>query len=216
MAVTFPRSFPLTRFQSARLELVRFTSHNELYGGATQAHEMAEPRWSLQAVALPRRDADFRAWLAWLDSLKGGVGSFYAGDVLACYPVSYPGGFTGLTKAVGGAAFTGAGDVDAVTATTITISGLPASFLLKAGDLVGLLKGANRGLHRIVEDATANGSGIVTVTVEPSVLTSVFDAASTVQFASPVCIMMLAPGSVSYERGPGPQPVSFAGIQKLI
>ncbi|MEK9751748.1 MAG: hypothetical protein VW338_00855 [Rhodospirillaceae bacterium] len=216
MTITYPRSFPLTRFARGRLTLPPAVSVNLLAGGETQSRRMIDDRWrgEFTTPALTA-NTDLRTWLAWLASLQQGTKTFYAFDPRFPYPRAYEDGFTGLTKAVGGADFTGAGDVDAISTTGMTISGLPASFALKAGDRVGLIESSDRGLHQITEDATANGSGIVSVTVEPLINTTLFTTAATVQFASPVCIMILEPGSATEPDGREPGPVSFRGIQKV-
>lgn len=214
MALSFPLALPLTYYSRTRLYLSSSVSSVGLWGGKTQSRQFTDRRWIGEWLTPPQDEDQLRATLAWGDSLRDGVKEFYAWHPRFPYPKAYVDGFTGMTKA-GGGSFTGAGDVDSLTSTTITISGLPASFVLSAGDLVGLIESAARGLHRIIEAATANGSGIVTVTVEPAVKTTVFTSSATVQFERPVCIMTLEPGSLQEPDGPGPQPVSWRGIQKV-
>lgn len=217
MTVTFPRSFPLAAFSRVSFDLDRYVSSNALYGGQTQVREMASPRWVMAATTGILNTARARTWKAWLDSLKGGVNSFYAYDPELPYPGAYPAGFAGLVEGVSGDAFTGTAiDIAALTSTTIQMTDLPAAFVFTPGDLIGLVESGKRGLHRVLEEVTASGLGSATVSVEPPVLTNVFSDAAHANLVRPVCIMTLEPGSVSAQRSPRPQPISFRGIQKVI
>lgn len=172
-------------------KLVRSVQTTPLRGGGAVSVDYAPARWTATIRTedgLERSATD--PIRAFVDRLQGGVQRVYMWDWMREYPLSYPDGFTGLTYA-GGGAFDGTADVASLTASTITLDNLPVAFALKAGDMVGLSEGAYRGLYRIVADATANGSGVVTLTVEPRIELTLFSASAVANFAKPVCVMAL-------------------------
>lgn len=221
MAITYPRVLPAGfGLRSQDFELVRFESVNTLEGipsdaAPLQGMEIANPRWRGQFTtqALDRNGrALFRAWHR---SLKGVMKTFLGYDFDRPFPGNYKNGFAGINRA-GGGAFDGTADVTALTASTIALATLPAAFALKAGDYIGLTEGTKRALHSILEDITANGSGAVTVTVEPPVLTNIFTAAAVANFDKPTAEMIVVPGTFSCpSEARRDTSASWAGVQKL-
>lgn len=188
MTISLPTGLVLVQ---PTFRLVRSVQTSALRGGGGLSVDYAPARWTTKIetpTALEREDVD--PIRAFIDRLKGGVERVYMGDWLRRLPIAYRAGFTGLTRA-GGGSFDGTADVTALTASTLSLATLPAGFAFGAGDMVGLVDGAYRSLHRVVTAATANGSGVVTVTVEPAIATTVFTTAATANFDSPVCIMAL-------------------------
>lgn len=202
--------------QTIEFEIARAVSKNMLYGGLTQVREMGEPRWRATFTYAPMKRAEFQALQAWLDSLRGGMRTFLAHDALKSYPVSYRGGFGGLTRAVGGV-FDGTASVTGFAgADSFSVAALPAGFVLRAGDMVGLVQGGNRGLYRILEDVTATAGGAATLTVEPRIVPGLFTTAAQATFVRPACLMTLDPDSISASRTAMIRsPISFSGIQKV-
>lgn len=74
---------------------------------------------------------------------------------------------------------------------------LPAGFQLSAGDYLSLVVEGRRVLHQVVEDATANGSGITgAFAVRPAPwIGTVADMAVTLK--KPSCRMALLPQSIT-------------------
>lgn len=214
MAITFPRALPDVGILSSVFELQRAVNINGRRGGAVQVSERADPRWYAEVNFGLMERADYQAVRAWWMSMQGGLNDFLMHDPAHPRPIRYRTGFGGEVRH-GGGAFDGTANVDALTATTITISNLPTGFELMDGDYVGLVEGDGRGLHMITEAATAS-AGVVTVTVEPAVKVNVFTAAATVNFEKPVARMMPLPGSDAFQFGIGPRPFSFKAIQRII
>lgn len=188
MTISMPAGLVLVQ---TPLRLIRGVQTSPLRGGGALSVAYAPDRWTTKLetpAALEREQID--PIRAFLDRLQGGVARVYMGDWLRRHPVAYPNGLGGLTRA-GGGSFDGTADVTALSAYTVSLATLPNGFALGAGDMVGLAEGEARSLHRIVEAATANSSGVVTLTVEPAIPTPVFTAAATANFSSPVCIMAL-------------------------
>jgi hypothetical protein len=79
----------------------------------------------------------------------------------------------------------------------LKLGGLPAGYSLRRGDMlhVDYGSGPRRALHRIVEDATANGAGITPFfEVRPYLKTGTTTGA-VVTLIKPAAKMMLEPGS---------------------
>lgn len=101
----------------------------------------------------------------------------------------------------------------------ITISGLPAGYVLRRGDLIGwtYLTGPTRyALHRVVTGVTANGSGVATTEVMPPVRSG-YATPQSVTLVNPVCKAVMVPGSYqppSVQRN-GIATFSFAWWQTL-
>lgn len=195
LAQTLIRPYELAppNLQQSFFRLLRSVQTTPLRGGGAVSIDYAPSRWSTTIKSAAAWDAGreiIDPIRAFVDRLQGGVQRVYMWDWMRAYPRSYPDGFAALPRA-GGGSFDGTANVTALTASTIALSTLPASFALKAGDMVGLVEGEKRGLYRIVEDVTANGSGVATVTVEPKVELTLFTDAATANFDKPVCVMTL-------------------------
>lgn len=219
MAITFPRPFPVVGklFSDCDFNLQRFDAINHLDSGASQVLNTVDPRWHGDWTTAPVDRATAQIWKAWKDSLRGGSRHFLGYDAERPYPKNYPTGFAGLIIAGGSTPFTGlAVNVTALTTVSIALDSLPASFVFKAGDMVEIDQSTNKGLHTILEDVTANGSGVATLTVEPFVLTNVFDASATVNLVKPSCIMILDHDTWSAPRGIEAAPITFSAVQKLV
>lgn len=156
------------------------------------------PLWHARfsfSQSMKRRKSD--EWRAFVARLRGQQRPFFGADQDRPFPLAYPRGFAGLTRA-GGGAFDGSaagwsinedGDV-------ITPTGLPAALQLQIGDY-GMFRWETggeprRSLHRAVLDSTANGSGVLALTVEPPV-PNLVPGDAVFDLARPACIMKLKP-----------------------
>jgi hypothetical protein len=94
---------------------------------------------------------------------------------------------------------------------SMTLSGLPAGYILRAGDYLSFTRGSpvRHEMHQIVTDAVANGSGVspefeVVPGIRPGVTVS-----TAVVLARPFFRAVLVPGSLKFApftRGPRPGP----------
>lgn len=219
MTITFPRPFPVVPrlFSDCNFDVMRYQAKNDLRGSVTQVIDVADARWSGEWTTTPCDRSAAQIWKAWKNSLRGGLNQFLGYDAERPFPKTYPTGFAGLVQAGGSTPFTGTAlDVTALTTTTIALALLPASFVFKVGDLIGLTEGAYVGLYEIQEDVTANGSGVATITVEPFVATNVFTAAAVGNLIKPPAIMILDHESWSAPRNIDQQPITFKAVQKLV
>jgi hypothetical protein len=155
--------------------------------------------WTLGNVGVTRSDA----WRAFISQIRGATRRFLAWDLGRPYPKAHPNGFAGLTRP-DASPFDGTATSWSEFITTdgdsqVTLNGFPVGFVLSVGDYVGYEYDATEDgfaglpwscLGRVVEEATADGSGVIVPVCEPPIPTAVpSDAIATV--ANPKCVMAL-------------------------
>ncbi|MEL7719911.1 hypothetical protein AAG598_07710 [Citromicrobium bathyomarinum] len=145
-------------------------------------------------------------WSAFIDRLRGRIRRFYCGDSARPRPVAHAYGMLSLARA-GGGAFDGAATgwsqtVDADGDATITLSGLPAGFVLTPRDLIGFKWDADgaaagtferRTVARCVTSAVADEGGEVSIIAEPPLDTELVPAGAIAHFDNPLCVMQQVP-----------------------
>lgn len=150
--------------------------------------------WTLPRMPVENSDE----WRAWLLQLRGATRRFLGRDHARPYPKQYPDGFAVFSPWTGNAS-SWSETITADDDSELTLNGLPAGLILSVGDYVGFKWNATetaiaglpwRALVRVVEGGTANGSGTVTVTVEPPVPTAV-PGSATAHLDSPACVMAI-------------------------
>lgn len=212
MPLTFPRAMPdWVKTESCLLRPKYITVAPRSRSGELLRVEVADAFWELSLSFVRQKMTDVVRTYTWWDSMEGGQHSFLCHDHSRPRPLNYLVAGLPATKA-GGGAFDGSCDVDALTAYTITISGLPDSFVFLEGDYVGLVQGGHYGLHRVTADKTANSSGVVTVDVVPPVNTNLFDTDATAQVEKPVAEFV--PMEIIGEPAVEASQVSITAVQK--
>ena len=200
MAITFPRDMPdppLVRpapFKLQRMQIRRMTR-----AGLAAAADIGPPLWAVDMQTVPLTEAQAGEWIGIIDSLRGGIENIKLWPPMRRFPLVYQSGWGTLQIAGGGGAFTGQAALDAVGANndTVTLSGLPDGFQLVAGDFLAFTYDTDkRALHKVVESAVANASGVGTWTVEPFVRPG-WVATTAVDLEKPYCLMKIDPDSVS-------------------
>lgn len=148
---------------------------------SVQVLEFTGARWlaSFGLPPMPRATAEI--WLAFLASLEGKVGRFYAGPPDALVPRGIGTG----TPVVSGASQTG---------TSLATTGWTASQtgILLAGDYLAWNTPSGwRELHIVCADANSDGGGAATLTLAPPIRESPANGAGLI-ITSPSCVMALA------------------------
>lgn len=168
-------------------------------GGVQAGFPLWLGTWTLDTLGPDESDA-IRAFG---DRMRGQTRLFLGRDLLRPYPNAYPSGFAGMVRA-GGGAFDGSATSWSETITAdgdsqVELQGLPAAFEFNIGDYVGFHWVATEtsvaGLTwnacvRLVEAATADGAGTVTVTSEPPIPSAV-PLTATAYLNEPGCVMRL-------------------------
>jgi hypothetical protein len=167
----------------------------------TQVQEHQGQLWMLEASVAPCKREQAEPWVAFLESLKGPVGTFLIGDPLARVPRGVAGG----TPLVKGAGQTGeALETDGWTPSTTGI--------LKAGDYIQV----GQRLYKLKQDANSDGSGNSTLEIYPRLRESPADNAAIVTNA-PVGLFRLNDAEIplfeaDYERL---YSISFSAVEAI-
>lgn len=182
--------------------------------GGVSVVSYAAPYWSCEMqTPASLTTEELLPLQAWFDKLEGGIHTFLAHDEAMPWPQAYPDGFGALGP------FTGTAGCSALAARSITITGLPAGFLLAPGDYFGLVQSSKYSLHRITGAVTANGSGVAAaVPFTPPVSLESFTTSAVVKLDRPVAEFVPDPGlwqgDAVLRFAPGIA-VTFGGVQRL-
>lgn len=153
---------------------------------AVQTHENPGPRWFARYSLPPMTRAQAALWQSFLVQLNGQSGRFYGYDPDAKTPQGSSLG-TGL---VNGADQSGK---------TLITDGWNASqaTLFKEGDYIAYDTSIGRELRMITADASSDGSGNATLSLDAPIMNAPADNASIIS-SSASCIMMLEENRVNW------------------
>lgn len=191
MALVFPRDMTTGRSWAEPTLALRFRQElSRNAGGVMQAKDMGPAIWSarFRSIGLPLVEA--HALMVDFQTLRDALFSFYLhpadrplpASIATAAPLS---GYTVAVAAIG------------TNNDTLTLDGLPAGFVLTAGDYLSIETSAS-GLAflRLAEGGAANGSGVSpALAVTPHVLPSVA-VDDEVTLVNPLVEMRLVPGSL--------------------
>jgi hypothetical protein len=123
-------------------------------GGQIRVKDLRSPLWRMKADCSVLTLDQLLRVRALIGALGGALGSFYAWDSAAQYPVADPdGSILGASNVL----ISGLG----ATSKNLVLKGLPAGYVLTVGDMISFDYGSSRALHQVVTTSvTANGSGI--------------------------------------------------------
>lgn len=177
------------RVQSARLWPMANVQQNATGGGEVITAGIGARLWEGEATLVPTENPG--AVEAVLATLEEPGFTFFATPPKRAFPQADPDG-TILGAATPVIASLPAGG------RSLTLSGLPAGYVLSVGDYLSFQRGSpvRHEFHRIVTPATANGSGVtpefdVTPGIRPGVIVG-----ATVQLVRPFFRAVLLPGSI--------------------
>lgn len=190
-APTYPLSLPASPgFVQSTFTLKRAVAvATSPFTGQSQSYEYPMAIWTATVSLPPMKRATAAEWQAFLLKLHGRRGTFLLGDPDA----KAPRGAISLSATPTLNAAANAGDY------TVQIAGVGNSIVaFRAGDYIQLGSAATARLYMIVADATSNGSGVVTVTIEPSIRATVASGQA-VTFLSPACNMRLDANDIGWE-----------------
>lgn len=198
MSLTFPRPFPggvsAEYFEPERVDYQTPVVDGRVTG-VTAGFPLWRARWTL-GRSISRQMSD--QWRTLVAVLRGGQRTFFAGDSEHSMPQHYPDGFGGMTRP-GGGAFDGSTTSWSVNTDrdVVTLNLQPVGLQLAEVDycMWRWTTGGQqrRALVRLVEPATANGSGVISFTCEPP-LPSLVPGSAVADLVNPQCIMKLITG----------------------
>ena len=167
-----------------------------------QVVELTGSRWYGTFSLPPLSKADAGVWIAFLTKLRGQSHTFFGSDPAR----KTPQGSVGGTPLVNGASQTGN--------TLITDGWSNSTLVLKAGDYISV-DATQRQLYMVTADATTNGSGEVTLTIEPPIRVSPENNAG-ITTTTPSCVMRLTSGDVTWNVDTAERCcISFSGEESL-
>lgn len=164
---------------------------NSTEAGDTIVAQRGARLWRWQVTVAPMFSEDLAILSGRIEDLAAGIGSFLATPPFGAYPAADP------TGAILGAAAPVIASLPA-GGRTLTLSGLPAGYVLRAGDWLSFTRDtpARYELHRLVTGGTANGSGVTpALQVVPPLRPGVVVGAA-VTLKQPVMRATILPGSL--------------------
>jgi hypothetical protein len=174
--------------------------------------QVRDPAWRVRIQTIPLDQAGRQMWSAWKAKLKGGLNNFTAIDISRAAPLAYAGALSPSDIAAG---FNGTASVTSIGLSgQIALSGLPAGYKAREGDRLGLEQAGLFGLHEIIADATADGTGHLSLTVAPFI-TSYFTTSAVARLWQPKGRFRLDWKTWQQAVTASPSPASFEGYEVL-
>lgn len=169
------------------------TQHNNLGGGEVLKSEVAPPLWNGRISLAPMKARPAAEVLGLLEALALPGRAFKAFRPNQHGPAADP-----LGAAISG--FSPVIDTVDYNAATLRLSGLPAGYVLTAGDFLSFSYGTSpvrQALHRVLETVTADGAGLSPAfQVHPHIRPGA-PVGGAVTLVRPWCKAVLVPGSVN-------------------
>ena len=203
--LTLAQFWENVRVREMTLRLHEPVEINRTRNGAVIPASLGDAIWRGSVTIAPDIDAQSVMALEARFALLSRPGmAFLAYDARKPYPASDPDGSTY------GASTPTIASIN-VNGRELAITGLPANYALKAGDLMGVQRGTPTRyyLYRMLEDITANGSGATGEFEVAPILSDSLEAGDSVSFVKPV-IKAVFDAPPDYGSG---QPVVFPGAQ---
>ena len=158
----------------------------------SQAVEVSGPRWMVSLAAPLMKEADAGAWQALLLRLAGKTNQLEVWNQMRAAPLGTMRG----TMTLSGNHAQGA------AALIITAGAGQAGTTLNAGDLLGLGSGITQQVVMVLDDATANGSGVITVNINPA-LRGAFSSGAAITWDQPKALFRATSSRVDWEYAAG-------------
>lgn len=213
MPLTFPRDLPFELTNRQPFEPVYQQTQAITGGGSVNAAEVGDMLWRgiFETKTLDR--ATFNAWVAWGQSLRGGLKLFKGRPPGHKWPVAHPKGFAGVLYL--GSQWSGLGNLSVLGAgrDTVTINQIPNGITLSPGDAFSIPVGSRQHFHRITEGATSSGNA-VSLSIEPPIMPGVTTGIAA-RIDTPWCDMVLEEGKFTARREGRGGSISFTGLQVL-
>jgi len=181
--ITFPSTLHIMKqtWGSTRLD----TKFESVFG--TQAVEVNPPLWTSTLESDQLNENVSGAWSAFIMQMKGQTNQLALWNLGRPVPLgTMRGTMTFNTTAIQGA-------------TTLSIiASTESTKTLKAGDYLGFGATVTQQVVMVMADATANGSGIISVTVQPP-LRNAMAATTAITWDKPTAFFRQKQGAVSWE-----------------
>ena len=207
MAPSYPLSLPTTPdFTKAKWGLNRRVGVSESpFTGAQQTYEYSYALWSATLSLPPMKRTQAAEWEAFLLKLRGRRGTFLLGNPDAKTPRgSVTGSITLYTAA-------SVGDDSLV----IQSNQNSTVGIFKAGDYLQLGGSGTAKLYAVVDDASSNASGVVTVNIEPALKVAASSGAA-VTYTNPKGVFRMQTSELGWDTDEvSTYGISFACLEAL-
>jgi len=203
MAITYPLTLPNRPAPSRfAIEPASFSAMTQSPWTAAQQVQLNQGQmWTISVDFPPMDEHSARDWLSTLLSLRGQYGTFLYGNPR----MKQPRGNWGSTPVING---------DSQTGQELAVGSLPANAIIRAGDFFQIGDGSTSRLYTVTQDATADGSGEVTLDIWPRLRTATTNGSAIIA-SSPRGVFRLAAPSVSLQFEPFRYGLSLQFIEAL-
>jgi hypothetical protein len=168
MSITFPIAMPSAPgFQKFNLVAENIVGVSKSpFTLQAQTYQWPGECWTLDATLPPMHIDQAQAWVTFLVSLRGRLGTFYVGDEANASPAGVATG----TPLVNGA--------QSAMSSTLATKGWTTNTtgILKAGDYIQLGTGASQRLYKVLADANSDSSGHAALDIFPRLREGVSDS----------------------------------------
>lgn len=189
MAVlTWNNAYKVSSFRWNKLR--RDVLFSSIFG--SQALEGGSPLWEVDIQGAPQMNVEAHAMVAFLESLEGYRNQLALWNLAQPQPIGTMRGSMTLSSS----AAQGAGSL------VITAGAGQAGKTLLAGDLLGLGSGLTQQVVRVTANATANGSGVITVAIGTP-LRNAFSGGAAVTWDRPTALFRQKSANSGIEYTPG-------------
>ncbi|MFA6121923.1 MAG: hypothetical protein WCT35_04920 [Sideroxydans sp.] len=185
--ITFSESLGVGKFTWGQQR--RDLSFNSLFG--SQSVGISSPLWMVSITSSNSKESDAGAWQSLLLKLSGKVNQLELWNVMRPSPIGTMRGTMTLNAAAA------QGDV----ALSI-IAASEAAKTLKAGDLLGMGSGTTQQVVMVLDDAVANGSGVISVNINPA-LRNAFAGGASVVWDKPKALFRQSATKASWDYAQG-------------
>lgn len=166
-----PISYPLSLPSNASFAKINFIATNVVglskspFTLQAQTYEWPGEEWQVDVALPPMSQATAEAWVNFLVSLRGQLGTFYIGDDTHLAPMGVATG----TPVVHGA--------QTAMSTTLATKGWThgVTGILNAGDFIQVGTGVQQRIYKVLTDANSDGSGYATLDIFPVLREGVSD-----------------------------------------
>ncbi|RVI98628.1 hypothetical protein CN193_23015 [Sinorhizobium meliloti] len=210
-----PIPLPLLPWRDCQFDAINPTDVSMMEGRLSEEQAAGTPFWKAQYTTNWMTPAFYGLFDAFVMKSSSRGASFIGYDLFRPRPIAHNNGKPLSGTKAGGGAFNGDAVLQSITSSAaIVVAGLPAGFKLSPGDYVELrMSQLVRSLHRIVENATANAKGVVSLSIMFGLDTQHFTTAASVHFEKPSCVMTIDPGSVAAPKSWAGREASFSATE---
>lgn len=213
-----PINLPAVKWLECNFDPQRPRATDRMEGRRTEGQTVGTPWWAATYKTGWLQEAEMGALDAFMMQAGDDGETFLGYDIFRPRPILMDAKVPLSGTKAGGGTFNGTATLNSITnSRTVVVGGLPAGFKLSAGDYIEFRMSALlRSLHRIMAAATANSSGVVTLSIKYGLDTQHFTTAAVVNFEKAACIMQIDPGSYSGTKSWQARQPSFSATEVFI